>query len=936
MIKKIISNLSGKGFIRREDGKILPPETARYAKQRGWSGAWDGSAEGFQVYVGETLLKWGSLFPDGLVLAYDLLSEVVLKPRSAASLLKSLTKDTEGAGRYDGQDRHAGRTVREVLKLLELAGWIERDGRDFRVTRKGKLRRTHLRKRDPYHVVEWIFSSVDPVATSIFTQSEKISLAKAFMYRQSGGKYAGGAIRRVHDIVFEHKYHHAVRPAINRERQEEKTRRDAIRDEIIRLRPDLTENVRFVRSRTKLQRVRDALLRGEYSTAISLLGRSGGAFSRDGLYQLKHGGPDYTLGEAIEPFRWQANALEVWGDIGGKGVLEVVTGAGKTVFAFMAIEDLLQRCPDLRVSVLVPTRVLMYQWATELVRVLGVPPDDIGLRGDGHRDSFAEGRRVILSVINSAILDDQLRSDVDGLPDEIPHFLIADECHRYRGAQFRKAFEARFDYSLGLSATPVDPEVSASPSSENAVQDVITEALGPVFFQYSYREALTNRIIQPFVVRYFGVELTSPERHQYDLYTKRIRKALKRIRQRYGPRLEAMPGPLYSRLHSILNSDELPDPAIRKFFTAVRERKALVFSARNRKWAYLDIISKHTVRKEEGDPEDRIIVFHERIENLEEVIAPKDYRRVLGAGEGADEPPAGLHDGGHESYAKYESDPVAKGVDASLESLFFKSAFRPVMYHSGHSSPLWNEIAMDWFREGIANVMLSVKALVEGVDVPAANVGIVRASSSSVRQRIQTTGRILRRAVGKDKEAELYVLYVRDTTDERIFRGIDWSEQLGNSAVESYHWYPPESSQDTLGRWEDRDGELPDAPAEIREEPAPEFDVEDLSPGNPYPGKYAGVEYHVDANGRPFKKTRNGRRLIANDEVKLGAHMILQLKRGGKFVLTSDNHMVTRIDGTLVFVGVLSEELELEAPSNPLKPTASNRPPTFEELFGEE
>jgi len=52
---------------------------------------------------------------------------------------------------------------------------------------------------------------------------------------------------------------------------------------------------------------------------------------------------------------------------------------------------------------------------------------------------------------------------------------------------------------------------------------------------------------------------------------------------------------------------------------------------------------------------------------------------------------------------------------------------------------------MEWFRdEGHANVMLSVKALIEGVDVPSADVGIIRVSNSSIRQRIQTFGRVLR------------------------------------------------------------------------------------------------------------------------------------------------------------------------------------------------
>lgn len=148
--------------------------------------------------------------------------------------------------------------------------------------------------------------------------------------------------------------------------------------------------------------------------------------------------------------------------------------------------------------------------------------------------------------------------------------------------------------------------------------------------------------------------------------------------------------PFYARLHSIINSDEFPDPAIHRYFEAARERKALIYAARNRKGAYLDIISKHTVRK--GDRQDRVIVFHERIGNLEQVVAPMDR---CGSGKTTE-------------------------VNRLLEDLFFKPTFKPVMYHFGQSSGIWNETSMDFFRSGLANVMLSVRVLVEGVDVPTA------------------------------------------------------------------------------------------------------------------------------------------------------------------------------------------------------------------------
>jgi hypothetical protein len=90
-----------------------------------------------------------------------------------------------------------------------------------------------------------------------------------------------------------------------------------------------------------------------------------------------------------------------------------------------------------------------------------------------------------------------------------------------------------------------------------------------------------------------------------------------------------------------------------------------------------------------------------------------------------------------------------------------------------------------------AQVLVSVKSAVEGIDLPDADLGIVVASSSSIRQRIQTLGRILRPLRGTDgrplpKSAyaghpprTLHLLYFRDTVDADIYQQTDWEELLG-------------------------------------------------------------------------------------------------------------------------------------------------------------
>ena len=67
------------------------------------------------------------------------------------------------------------------------------------------------------------------------------------------------------------------------------------------------------------------------------------------------------------------------------------------------------------------------------------------------------------------------------------------------------------------------------------------------------------------------------------------------------------------------------------------------------------------------------------------------------------------------------------------------------------------------FAAGVYNALVTSKVLNEGVDLPAANVGIVISGSGSVREHVQRLGRILRKQ--GDKTAVLYELVANDTTE---------------------------------------------------------------------------------------------------------------------------------------------------------------------------
>lgn len=71
---------------------------------------------------------------------------------------------------------------------------------------------------------------------------------------------------------------------------------------------------------------------------------------------------------------------------------------------------------------------------------------------------------------------------------------------------------------------------------------------------------------------------------------------------------------------------------------------------------------------------------------------------------------------------------------------------------------------LQMFHKGEYNVLVTSQVLNEGVDVPAANVGIILSGTGSVREHVQRLGRLLRKH--GDKQAVLYEVVTRDTGEE--------------------------------------------------------------------------------------------------------------------------------------------------------------------------
>ena len=89
-----------------------------------------------------------------------------------------------------------------------------------------------------------------------------------------------------------------------------------------------------------------------------------------------------------------------------------------------------------------------------------------------------------------------------------------------------------------------------------------------------------------------------------------------------------------------------------------------------------------------------------------------------------------------------------------------------ITYHSRISSKLRRD-NLRLFRKGLVNVLVTCRALDEGLNIPETEIAIISSATSSDRQRIQRLGRVLRPAKGKTS-ATVYTLFATEIEKKRL------------------------------------------------------------------------------------------------------------------------------------------------------------------------
>lgn len=370
------------------------------------------------------------------------------------------------------------------------------------------------------------------------------------------------------------------------------------------------------------------------------------------------------------PLAHQTGALAAWKSAGCRGILEHATGSGKTFTALLAIEE--HVATGNLALVLVPSRLLLEQWAREIQET--IPQAAVLIAGGGRTAWRTPGRlerftsaqresgpRVVLATMATASKEG-FRSRVR-TGDHL--LLVADEVHQMGSPEYSLLTTIDAAKRLGLSATP---RRFGDPTGTRTLFDYFGGVVPPPF---TLRDAIEARRLVQYTYFPHALYLTVEEADEWRTITRQITKEVVR----------------------------LPKQADGSFALSERAKLLLIRRSRIAKKARGKVRLARQIVQGEYCKGEHWLIYCEDSEQLGEVL------QVL----------------------------REDGVDAKE-------------YHTGMTGD--PDATLVWFTQ-FGGVLVSIRCLDEGVDIPQISHALILASSQNPRQFIQRRGRVLRTSPGK-------------------------------------------------------------------------------------------------------------------------------------------------------------------------------------------
>jgi superfamily II DNA or RNA helicase len=466
-----------------------------------------------------------------------------------------------------------------------------------------------------------------------------------------------------------------------------------------------------------------------------------------------------SLRPSYELETWQEDAVSAWRasrnaeGLPRHGILHVYTGAGKTVLAAAAMARARQDRPRTKFAIVVPTEALAAQWVEIIPRMTTMPAHLVGQVGGERSDGFDECDALVFILASAQKLVDgrsRLAREADG--HEV--MLVVDECHRAGAGAGQKIFDVGSWARLGLSATPIreDPANTDIYGRPLPIEkQPHGRGIGPICYKRDLRDGIREGCLPRFELLHHAVGLTEAEQKTYDdVHEQNIQRKRKALLSSGG-------NPRHYQAY-ISGRMRAANPGI---IQAAKELQQAFFARKQ----FLYTASERI--RVAG------LVLEDAFAHGEDVASALIFNERVG-------------DRGDTDDGSFGAEELAELLREAAEEGMFP--FGPEAIAVEHSRmPRTDRLAaVEGLRSRDVRILVSVKALQEGLDVPDVGMGLSVASTASGRQRIQTMGRVLRpprdRRTGRRLDPadhpvkQLHFFYVRNSPDEELYRKESWGE----------------------------------------------------------------------------------------------------------------------------------------------------------------
>jgi len=406
--------------------------------------------------------------------------------------------------------------------------------------------------------------------------------------------------------------------------------------------------------------------------------------------------------------QYQHDAIDAWFTNNGQGIFEMATGTGKTYTAIGAMQKLQKQEKKLVTIICAPFLHLTTQWEHNLYQ-MGV---DLPI--------------VYASSIDSKWRDNCTSKILDNRLGKLPYFIILTTHDTVSSEKFIEMTD-----DLKSPTLLIADEVHGMGSIERVkgLLDKYQFRLGLSATPHRYFDELGSKKL----LKYFNKTV-----YEFDLH-RAINEINPATNESYLVPYE------YHPLFVELNSEEM------ERYTVISKQIAILFS------------KKLKTKDEELLLEKRLRDRQDILKNAAEKYLP--FKALINK----------LKKLGEISHtlvycSPQQIEPVQEIIRNSGEIIQhkFTSGEDATHHQKKYLDMTEREYLLDNFDKGIYHILVAIKCLDEGVDVPSTRNAILMCSSGNPKEYIQRRGRVLRRFPGKEKAAIYDFTAVPNITDSRL------------------------------------------------------------------------------------------------------------------------------------------------------------------------